>query len=275
MLRTELLTELGGTDRTDFDAFSAGDAFFFLDMRAVSGCGQIRRIVQLRCAQRVADSRRTVADRNDFVFAVDVGDLVHVTVTLGSLENFQNFIVGEITPHASLDTVLRHIANADAVFSFNVAASLTACCLLLAACADADGIFVIFVQPVRDVLDGNRLALVLDSLLDRNDMHTDACSSRRHHLRDTGQRQLCHQIKKCKQLRMLVRQLIIHDHELSGARDENRNIVHLFPVAVLAADHLKDTGPGEVFHHFLRILHRHIVHLCELADCVWHTRLLE
>lgn len=54
-------------------------------MRAVSGCGHIRRVEQLAGAQRVAGADTAVADAEDLVLAVNIRDLVHKAVFLGTL----------------------------------------------------------------------------------------------------------------------------------------------------------------------------------------------
>lgn len=64
-------------------------------MRAVSGCGHIRRVEQLAGAQRVAGADAAVADAVDLVLAVNIRDLVHKAVFLGAFrENWLPFLGG-------------------------------------------------------------------------------------------------------------------------------------------------------------------------------------
>ena len=73
---------------------------------------------------------------------------------------------------------------------------------------------------------------------------------------------------------MLRRQLVVHHHELRGAGHEDRHIVLLVVIRVLAV-HLDQAYPDKMIHHFFRVLVRHIVHLREVFDVIGHTGLLK
>ena len=73
---------------------------------------------------------------------------------------------------------------------------------------------------------------------------------------------------------MLRRQLVVHHHELRGAGHEDRHIVLLVVIRVLAG-HLDEANPHQVVHHLLRLLVRHLIHLREIFDVVRHAGLLE
>ena len=47
ILRVQLLSELGGARRAYLGTLAAGNAFFRIDVRAVSGSGHVRRVEQL------------------------------------------------------------------------------------------------------------------------------------------------------------------------------------------------------------------------------------
>ena len=100
-------------------------------------------------------------------------------------------------------------------------------------------------------------------------MHPDPGTSWRHHLGDSAERQLGHQIEERRQLRVLRRQLFVHHHELRDARHKDRQIVHLLMGLLLAADGLQkaiDAEVNEVDAHLLCFPVRHTVHLRELID---------
>ena len=94
---TELLAELGSTDRADFHALAACDTLHHVDMGTVCGSGHVRSIEQLRCTDGVAGTGRAVADADDLVFAVQVGDLMDETFLLGDFENLHDFLIGAVT----------------------------------------------------------------------------------------------------------------------------------------------------------------------------------
>ena len=235
-------------------------------MRAVCGCGHVRGVVQLRGPDRVADARGAVAQTNNLVRAIDVRDLVDIALAFRPLYDLHRLVVRDVPPHVTVDAVLRQVAEADAVLALDLSAALAAHPLLLSAGADADGKLIILFQPVRNELDGHRLIVRLDSLLHRDDMHPDPGTSWRHHLGDSAERQLGHQIEERRQLRVLRRQLFVHHHELRDARHKDRQIVHLLMGLLLAADGLQKAVDAEVNAHLLRRPVRHVVHLRELID---------
>ena len=65
-----------------------------------------------------------------------------------------------------------------------------------------------------------RLAFSRDSLLYRDDMHSDSGSARSHHLSDPRKRQICHSLKEIRDLRSLTHDLIPHYHDLCRSRYE-------------------------------------------------------
>ena len=133
-------------------------------MRAVSGCGHIRRVEQLAGAQRVAG-----ADAEDLVLAVNIRDLVHKAVFLGALQDLHDLFARCRARFVGLDGVGRHVAdgNAHAYIVFQMAASLITHSAGTAAGAGAERILaVVLIQPVRQMLQIDRLLLRRDRLFD-------------------------------------------------------------------------------------------------------------
>ena len=83
---------------------------------------------------------------------------------------------------AGFDGVVRHIADLDAPVVRIVAAAFAENGAAIAARADASGeVAFVFLEPVGDLLDLDGLVVHLDLLLDGDDVHADAVSSRHDH----------------------------------------------------------------------------------------------
>ena len=85
VLCAELLPEFYRARRTILHAASAGHAFFLIHMGHIGGPGHIRRIEKLRSPQCVTDIHIAVADAENLILPVDIGDLMHKTVLFRSL----------------------------------------------------------------------------------------------------------------------------------------------------------------------------------------------
>ena len=83
---------------------------------------------------------------------------------------------------------------------------------------------------------------MFNRLFNRDDMHADAIAAERNHRGDAFQRHLCHQIEECGNLGMLIRELVIHHHELGRAGHEDRHIVLLVMILILTV-HFEHTDP--------------------------------
>ena len=83
LFAAELLAQLGGAGRTHLNAATAGHALVLLDLGDIGRARQVGRVEQLRGAQGIAHVDVAVADGEDLVLAVNVGDLVHKAVVLG------------------------------------------------------------------------------------------------------------------------------------------------------------------------------------------------
>ena len=221
------------------DALAAGHAVFGVHLRGIRGPGHIRRVEKLGRAQGVADADGAVAQAEDLVFTVDVRDLVDVAALLRLLQDLHGLFVGDVMAHPGLAAVVGKVADADAPVRFDIAGTLSADALLLAAGADAHADMpLILLEPVRQVLDVHGLALGRDGLLHRDDVHADARAAGRHKLCDAGQRQIRHALKEVRHLRRDRRDLRPHDHDLRAAGNEHIQhpallVVRVFAVQVL------------------------------------------
>ena len=276
-LGAELLAETDSAGRAGLDALAAGNTLLRVALSHVGGGGQVRRVEQLRGAQRIAYADGTIADAEDLVFAVDIRDLVDIAAIFRLLEDLHRLFIGDVMAMVRLAAVVGKIADADAPFALDVAGALAADALLLAAGAHAHAdMSLILLQPVGQVLDRQRLALGRDRLFDRNDVHADTGASGRHHFGDAGQRQIGHALKEIGRLREHIRLLGIDHHDLGAAGDEHVQHPALFMVRIFAVEvlpmELDQAALTDGLHRLfeigsvkLRIL------LCELLDRERHA----
>ena len=272
--RAKLLSQFGGAYRANFDAFAAGDAFFFVHVGTVGTAGHIGGIVKLAGTESVADTGGAVADGDDLFLSVDICDLVDKAVALRPFQDFQGFFIADVAAHASVDTVLRHVADAHTEFAVDLAGAFPAHGLLLAAGTLAHRIFVILIEPVGNVFHAGGEVLMLDGLFHGNDVHAYAGASRRNHGSDVFQGHLSHQIEEGGQLRMLSCQLIIHHHKFRGTRYEDGHIVLLVMVFILPV-HFDHADPDQMVHHLFGVLVRHLVDFSQLFNIIGLAGLLE
>ena len=108
-------------------------------------------------------------------------------VLFRNFEDAQNFFAVDVMAgFLGLDHVVRHVADGDAPVVRVIGAADTALVALVTAGAGRNRIFaVIFVKPVRDVLDIDRGVLGLDGLLDGDDVHADTGTAFGDHLGQT------------------------------------------------------------------------------------------
>ena len=277
LFATELLAQFGGAGRTHLNAATAGHALVLLDLGDVGRARQVGRVEQLRGAQGVAHVDVAVADGEDLVLAVDVGDLVHKAVVLGLAQDVVDLVARYIMAAVGLNHIVGHIAHGNAPVGGVVGAALAHHATARAAAAGAGGIFaIVFVEPMLDMLDRHRGARSIDSLLDRNDMHADTGASGRHHRRGLGQRSLGRLLKELGIDRVLLELAHAHVEELSGTRHQHGQhpllgSLGIFPVVLEQArvahvvEHLLDLGlghAGEFDHLGQRVGTAHL-HLAE------------
>ena len=243
-------------------------------MCAVSRTAHVRSVVKLRGSDGVADACRTVTDRRDLFFAVDIGDLMNEAVTLCAFEDLEHFFIADIASPAAVDLVFSHVAHTKAEVTVDLTGAFTAHCLLSAAGARTGGVLVILAQPVADMFYRYRLAFGLDCLFNRHNMHTDAGASRRNHRGNAFQRHLCHQVEEGRKLRMFRNEIIIQHHELRRAGNEDRDIVlkGLFRILTVG---FQDTDPAQAVDHLLCLFKRHVIAFRNLFGRIGNSGLLE
>ena len=277
LFAAELLAQPGGAGRAHLNATTAGNALVLLDLGDIGRARQVGRVEQLRGAQGITHVDVAVADSEDLVLAVDVGDLVHEAVVLGLAQDVVNLVAGHVMATICLDHVVGHIAHGDAPIGRVVGAALTHHATARAATAGAGGILtLVFVEPMLDMLNRHRRARGIDSLLDRNDVHADTGASERHHRRSLGQRPLGRLLKELGIDRMLLELAHAHVEELGGTRHQHGQhpllgALGVFPVVLEqtrvahVVEHLLDIGlghAGELDHLGQRIGTTHL-HLAE------------
>ena len=277
LFAAELLAQLGGTGRAHLNAATAGHALVLLDLGDIGRARQVGRVEQLRGAQGVAHVDVAVADGEDLVLAVDVGDLVHKAVVFGLAQDVVDLLARHIVAAVGLDHVVGHIAHGDAPVGRVVGAALAHHTTARAAAAGAGGILtLVFVEPVLDMLDRHRGARGVDSLLDRNDMHANTGTTGRHHRRGPGQRALGRLLKELGIDRMLLELAHAHVEELGRTRHQHGQhpllgTLGVFPVVLEQArvahvvEHFFDLGlghAGDLDHLGQRVGTAHL-HLAE------------
>ena len=266
LFAAELLAELGGTGRAHLNAATAGHALVPLDLGDIGRARQVRRVEQLRGAQGVAHVDVAVANGEDLVLAVDIGDLVHKAVVLGLAQNVADFLARHIVTAVGLNHIVGHIAHGNAPVGGVVGAALAHHATARAAAAGAGGIFaIVFVEPMLDMLDRHRGARSIDSLLDRNDVHADTGASGRHHRRGLGQRALGCLLKELGIDRMLLELAHAHVEELGRTRHQHGQhpllgALGVFPVV------LEQTRVAHVVEHLLDICLGHAGELDHLGQ---------
>ena len=234
-LGAKLLAELYCAGGAYLNALAAGDALFGIDMGTVSGCGHIGGIEQLRGAQSVADAGCAVADGEDLVLAVDVGYLVDIALFLGALEHFHDLLIGSIVDAflAGLIAVLCGVADSDTPMLGQVAGATVITALAVTAGANADLIVIVLLQPVGQMLDGDRLRLMLNCLLNGDNMHADTCAAGRHHCGDILERKSGHVLEELRYLGVLIHGSGLHVKKFCAAGDEQGHEPLLVVVVVL------------------------------------------
>ena len=277
LFAAEFLAELGSTGRAHLNAATAGHALVLLDLGDIGRARQVGCVEQLRCAQGVAHVDVAVADGEDLVLTVDIGDLVHKAVVLGLAQDVVDLLARHVMAAVGLDHIVGHVAHGNAPVGGVVGAALAHHATARAAAAGAGGIFaIVFVEPMLDMLDRHRGARGINGLLDRNDVHADAGASGRHHRRGLGQRPLGRLLKKLGIDRMLFELAHAHVEELGGTRYQHGQhpllgALGIFPVVLEqtrvahVVEHLLDIGfghAGELDHLGQRIGTAHL-HLAE------------
>ena len=250
----ELLAESCGSCGTYLYALAAGDALGRVHMCAISAAGHVGRVEELGCAQAVAAARGAVADADDPVRTVQVGDLMDIALALGALQDLHDLLFGHIFGiFAARDQELGDIADTDAHMSFNVADAFSADALCLAAGADHGAEGVILVEPMGEMFHTDRGRRGVNGLLYGNDVHADPGASGRHELGRQFQRLLGRQIEHSGNFRVFVGQCLVLNHVLAGSHDPLGHQI-LNVVVLIVAVLFQNTDPQQVIDDLLRFL---------------------
>ena len=225
-------------------------------MGDVGGAREVGRVEQLRGTKRIADVHVAVADGEDLVLAVDVGDLVDEAVVLRALEDVEGLLARDVVAAVRLDDVVRHVANGDAPVVEVIAAALAHALATHAAAAGAGGVFaIVLVEPVLDVLDGDGLVLMLDGALDGNNVHADARASGRHERCRAGERALRGLLEELGENRVLLELAPAHVEELRRSRHEHGENPLLLMLGILPVV-FEEAHVGDLVEHGFELLRR-------------------
>ena len=103
-------------------------------------------------------------------------------MVFGFLEDRHRLVVRNIVTTTCLSQVVRHVAYSDTPIAVIVDATLVHLLSPVPTRADTNAYMsFIFLEPVRDMLNINRLVLYRDGFLHRNDVHSDTRTAHRHH----------------------------------------------------------------------------------------------
>ena len=123
-------------------------------MGTEGGRGHIRGVEVLAGAKCEADAQIAVAQTEDLILTVDVGDLVDIAVVFRSLADLQRLLLGDGTALAGLNQISGEIAQTDAAVILNLTGALAVKTAGVAAGTVADReASLILIQPVGNVLD--------------------------------------------------------------------------------------------------------------------------
>ena len=157
---------------------------------------------------------------------------------------------------------LGNVADADAHFSFDIADTLATDPLRFPAGADHLTELVIFIKPMRKVLDIHRLRACINGTFYRDNMHADAGAALGNKLSGHSNRFLRGQVEHGGDLRMIIAKSRMLDHIFSGADDPFGDHVLNMLVCIVPVL-LEDTDPEEMVDDLLGLFHRHTVLLCQ------------
>ena len=234
LLVAELLAQADGAGGAILHAFAAGHALFALHLCRIGRAGQVGGIEQLTGPQGVADLHIAVADAEDLIFAVDVGDLVDKTVVLRLLQDAHGFLIGDVVALAGLTAVVGEVTHADAPALLVVRAALAhgGPAGAAGALAHADVPLVLF-QPVGQVLDVQGLIFHGDRLLHRDNVHAHATAAGGQKMGDPRQGDIGHALKEIADLRGVPQTLIAL-----------RPLLHVKKLRAAGHEHGQDVPPG-------------------------------
>ena len=271
ILGTELLAQLHRAGRAVLHTAAAGHALLRLHCRHIGTAGHIGCVEHLAGTQGITDIDVAVADAEDLLLTVDIGDLVDKSIVLRLFKDLHHLVIGNVLAALRLHHVVGHVAHSNAPVFHIVAAALTQLLPAGAAGAHALGILsLVLMEPVGDLLQTDGLIFRFDSFFYRDDVHTDTSASGRHHGGDLLQRQHGHALKECGHLGMLVDLAFPHIQELGTAGYKQRQDPAFFVIWVLAVQIFpvvfQQTQPGHFIQQLFQRLSLHLGQLHHLAD---------
>ena len=148
ILGAELLSQLNSTGRAYLHTLAAGHTVVLVDMGAVGGSGEIRGIEQLAGAQCETYAQIAVAQAKNFICAVNICNLMDVTVLFSTLANCKCLFLCDTAALACFHQIVCVVAKSDAAVVQNLTGAFTRHAACVAAGAVAHGKVVIFVKPV-------------------------------------------------------------------------------------------------------------------------------
>ena len=280
----KFLSEFDRTRRTGFHAFSARHAFFLRYLRGIRASRKVGRVEQQRRSERVANFHVTVTDVENLIFSVDIRYLMNVSVLFRKLQYFQSPFFGYVMRSAGFHGIVRHIAELYAPIVYIVGTAIAEHGARSAARTDSRGdMSVVFVEPVRDMFEVNRLIFRTDCLFYGDNVHSYAVAARGHHLSDSRKRNKRHSFKERCNRGVLLYTVDGGIEKFRRAGYEKRNAVSLYTrfvfefavmVVIVAVIVFENADIG---HFFEKIAERDgfvvLVHFEKLLESIEFTQL--
>ena len=232
VLGAKFLAKFDCSGRTILHAPSAGYAVLGVHLGNVCTAAHVGRIEQLGRTQCIAYLYVAIANGENLALAVNIGNLVYEAVVFRLAQYGHCLLVCNVVTASGLTQIVCHVAHAYAPVTIVVRAAFVQFLAAVAARTDTDAdMALVFFEPVRNMLDINRLVLHTDSLFDRNNMHAYTRAAQGHHGRYFFKREESHAFKKHRKLGMLVHKGRVHVGVLGTARHKHRNPVNaVFPI---------------------------------------------
>ncbi len=262
LLRTifefEFLTKTNSANRAVLYAATAGNAVVRVNMGTVCRSRHCRSVEQLRGTDTVADLRVTVADSEDLVLAVDIGNLVYIAVLLGLIQDSVNFFFRNIVARfLGLYAVICEVANTDTPMVRVVGAALAALMTLKSAGTWTYGELVVLVNPIGKVILVNGAVIMLNSLFNRDNVHSGTSTAVRDHLGQTHradalERKIGGKVEPLGDFRMVTIPLRMLVEHLSHAWYKCLDFITFDVVGLLTVE-LADTVEAHLFKDILNM----------------------
>ena len=110
------------------------------------------------------------------------------TVFLGLCTDIDDLVVGDVVAFSCLYAVISHISNGKTPIFWVVSAAVATNALSKATRTGSCSISIVFLEPMRDMLNGNGVIDLLNRALNRNDVHSNTRATFRNQLGDIFKR---------------------------------------------------------------------------------------